>query len=173
MNMKRILLLQLAIAFVFIFCLSAYGQSNRKSRNVLSFNSFGAVKVGMTVSQASKALGIPLVTPEEVNKDCYYVSPKQRFKEIDFMVTNNRIARIDTNSNKYMTSEGAKVGDTEMKIKRLYKGRIKVSPHKYVDGHYLSVEQGKFEIIFETDGKRVTSIRAGKSPEVGYVEGCS
>lgn len=173
LNMKRIIILQLAVALIFILCLSGYGQSKGKSRNVISFNSFGAVKVGMTVSQASKAFGISLVTAEDVNNDCYYVSPKRGFKEISFMITNNRVARIDTDSNKYMTVEGAKVGDTEATIKRIYKGQVKVSQHKYVDGHYLSVKQGKFEIIFETDGKRVTYIRAGKSPEVGYIEGCS
>lgn len=171
--MKRITNLQIAVLLVVFLCLSAYGQSNGKSRNVISFSSFGAIKVGMTVPQATKAFGIPLVTPEKVNRDCYYVSPKRGFKEISFMITNNRVARIDTRSNKYMTAQGAKVGDSEATIKRIYKGQVKVSPHKYVDGHYLSVKQGKFEIIFETDGKRVTSIRAGKLPEVEYIEGCS
>lgn len=51
----------------------------------------------------------------------------------------------------------------------------RVSPHKYVDGHYIEIEikGGKFSIIFETDGKRVTSFRTGRSPEVRYIEGCS
>lgn len=30
-----------------------------------------------------------------------------------------------------------------------------------------------FRIVFETDGRHVTSIRAGRLPEVGYTEGCS
>ncbi|HEX8286777.1 MAG TPA: hypothetical protein VF556_02205 [Pyrinomonadaceae bacterium] len=171
--MKRLINHQLAVLFVIFLSLSIYGQKSGKPRNVISFSSFGAVKVGMTVPQASRAFGIPLVTTDEVNRDCYYVSPKRGFKEIGFMVTNNRIARIDTDSNKYTTSEGAKVGDSEATIKRIYKGLVKVSRHKYVDGHYLTVKQSKFEIIFETDGKRVTSIRAGKLPEVGYIEGCS
>ena len=32
---------------------------------------------------------------------------------------------------------------------------------------------GKFAYVFETDGKRVTNFRAGKFPEVEYIEGCS
>jgi hypothetical protein len=33
-------------------------------------------------------------------------------------------------------------------------------------------EAGKVRLIFETDGKVVTSYRAGHEPEVEYVEGC-
>jgi hypothetical protein len=35
-----------------------------------------------------------------------------------------------------------------------------------------SASAGK-EIVFETDGKRVTMFRAGRLPEVEWVEGCS
>ncbi len=91
------------------------------------------------------------------------------------MVVNGRIARIDVDTRGYVTAAGAKIGDTEARIKRLYKGKVAVSPHKYTDGRYLTVpvDGGKFGIVFETDGKRVTHIRAGKSPEFGYIEGCS
>ena len=30
-----------------------------------------------------------------------------------------------------------------------------------------------FEVVFETDSQRVTRYRAGRLPEVEYVEGCS
>jgi hypothetical protein len=52
----------------------------------------------------------------------------------------------------------------------------KIYKHKYVDyGNYIEVEVkgGKYSIIFETDGKRVVTYRAGKTEQVGYVEGCS
>ena len=41
-------------------------------------------------------------------------------------------------------------------------------------GHYLTVRtrDKKFAIVFETDGARVTEIRAGGVPSVEYVEGC-
>lgn len=150
-------------------------EKNREtSQNVVTFNNFGAVKVGMTVSQASKALGISL-NESEKQGDCYYVSPKQDFNNIGFMINNGSVARFDINERVYATDRGAKVGDTEDEIKRLYEGMYKVSPHKYVDGHYITVEMkgGKYAIIFETDGKTVTSFRAGRFPEVGYIEGCS
>ena len=51
-----------------------------------------------------------------------------------------------------------------------------MSQHPYDDnGHYLRIDlKGtKYSMILETDGKRVTSYRVGKSEEVGYIEGCS
>jgi len=144
------------------------------SKYVVTFNSFGAVKVGMTVSKASKALGIRLVTVEQ--GECRYFEAKRGFKDISFMVNDGTIARFDVSERGIATDRGAKVGDSEARIKRLYKGMYKVYQHKYVDGgHYITVNMkgGKYSIVFETDGKRVTHFSAGRSPEIGYVEGCS
>ena len=160
------------ITLILIICSPSIGQNPRTSQYVVSYNSFGPVKIGMTVSQATKALGVPLVREDVNDASCYYVTPKQGFKDVSFMVTNGRVARVDIERG-YATERGAKVGDTEARIKQLYKGRVKVSKHFYTDGHYLEVKSGRFSIIFETDGKRVIYIRAGKNPEVGYVEGCS
>jgi hypothetical protein len=143
--------------------------------NAVTFNSFGKVKTGMTVAQASQALGTELVGKAEDGMDCYYVNPKQGFKGVRFMVTNGSVARIDIESKEYATDKGAKLGDTEDKIKSLYKG-IEVSPQKYDEKkHDMEIysTDKKYLIIFETDGKRVTGFRVGKAEEVGYVEGCS
>ena len=143
--------------------------------NAVTFNSFGKVKTLMTVSQASQALGTELIGKAEEGIDCYYVNPKQGFKGVRFMVTNKTIARIEIESKAYATDKGAKIGDTEARIKSLYKG-VKVSPQKYDEKkHDMEVYSNdkKYLIIFETDGKRVTGFRVGKAEEVGYVEGCS
>jgi hypothetical protein len=76
------------------------------------------------------------------------------------------------------TSAGARIGDTEATIKKLYKGQVTVSPHKYTDGHYLTVvpkapADSAFRIVFETDGTRVLQYRGGRRPQVEYVEGCA
>ena len=143
--------------------------------NAVTFNSFGKVKTGMTVSQASKALGTELVRGKGYEDGCYYVDPKQGFKGVRFMVTNKTIARIEIESKAYATDKGAKIGDTEARIKSLYKG-VQVFPQKYDEKkHDMEVhsDDEQYLIIFETDGKRVTGFRAGKAEEVGYVEGCS
>jgi hypothetical protein len=143
---------------------------------------FGRAKVGMTVKKAESASGTRLVSlsgaPIE-NKGCFYVKPAKATTGVEFMLTDGIISRVDVVKNtKITTASGAKIGDTETRIKSLYPGRITVTPHKYVKGgHYLTYtpKESKYKnhrIVFETDGKRVTQYRAGKLPEVENVERC-
>ncbi|MCA1623453.1 MAG: hypothetical protein LC768_12735 [Acidobacteria bacterium] len=171
--------------FCFIFIVAALltvsSQLNAQSKGarkfVVSFDRFGPVKIGMTLSEAAKALGVRVTRDAGYEGgDCYYASPRSGFKDIAFMMSGRRITRIDINNKEYATDKDAKIGDTEARIKLLYKGKYKVYPHKYVDdAHYIEVAMkgGKYSIIFETDGKRVVTYRVGKPEQVGYVEGCS
>lgn len=154
------------------------------NQSKLAINGIGSIRVGMTVAEAAKASGTKLVKSGSAPLDpnCDYVRPQGSPKGIGFMVTNGRIARVDVYDNKSITTlSGAKIGDTEARIKALYPGQIKVSPHEYtgyMGGHYLTFvpkdkSDGNYRLVFETDGKRVVNFRAGKLPEVEYVEGCS
>ncbi|MBD2568079.1 hypothetical protein [Anabaena lutea] len=153
-------------------------QTKLTSQSKVTINGIGAVKVGMTISQAAKAAGTKLVS-DAPNQYCYYVKPQQEPKNIAFMVTGNRISRIDVKNPQVTTLKGAKIGDTEARIKSLYPGQIKVTSHKYdFKGHYLTLipkdrADRNYRVVFETDGKRVTRFRSGKLPEVEFVEGCS
>ena len=156
-------------------------QTKLTNSSKVYFNGIGSVRVGMSVAEASKAAGTKLVR-EGVSESpsCFYVQPREP-KNIAFMVTDGRISTVDVfPKNKSITTlNGAKIGDTEAKIKSLYPGQIQVSPHQYVQGgHYLTVvpkdgSNKNYRIVFETDGKKVTRFRSGKLPEVEYVEGCS
>jgi hypothetical protein len=94
------------------------------------------------------------------------------------MVVDGRIARVEVFDSTVVTNHGARIGDTEATIDSLYPHRVTVTPHKYTEGHYLlvaprdSTDSG-LELVFETEGGRVTQYRAGRLPEVEYVEGCS
>ncbi|MEH2053150.1 hypothetical protein [Nostoc sp.] len=154
-------------------------QAKLTNQSKLFINGIGAVQIGMTVPQATKAAGTKLVG-DSPNNNCYYVKPQNEPKNISFMVTKGRISRVDVRQNTQITTlKGAKIGDTETRIKSLYPGQIKVTPHKYVQsGHYLTFipkdrADQNYRVVFETDGKLVTQFRAGKLPEVEYVEGCS
>lgn len=154
---------------------SSESNSSSDEKNIVTHNSFGKVKIGMTISDASKTLGTELARGNGYEDGCYYVEPKQRYKGVLFMVTNGTIARIDIKNKEYATDKGAKIGDTEAKIKQLYKG-IEVFPQKYDEKkHDMEVysDDKQFLIIFETDGNRVTGFRVGKAEEAAYVEGCS
>ncbi len=139
------------------------------------FEGFGSVRVGMTTLEASRAFGKPL-TVVDTNEDCSYVKSKSGPEGISFMVIKGRVVRVDITAAGFTTERGARIGDSEARIKLLYKGQVTVTPHQYVErGHYLTVSPGgtNYRIVFETDGRRVTSFRAGRLPEVKYVEGCS
>jgi len=95
------------------------------------------------------------------------------------MVTRDTVARIEVDSSAIPAGRGARVGDSEARVKTLYGPRVSVEPHKYLpNGHYLVVApvpptDSNFRLIFETDGSRVTSYRAGRLPQVQWVEGCA
>ncbi|MBD2578244.1 GerMN domain-containing protein [Oscillatoria sp. FACHB-1406] len=147
----------------------------------LALTSLGPVRVGMTPEEASRAAGTKIVewgtNPERY---CLYYRPEGEPKDVSFMVVEGRIARIDIDTRSITTLGGAKIGDSEARIRALYPGQIKAEPHEYVSGgKYLifvprDSAQGNYRVVFETDASGiVTRLRSGKLPEVKYVEGCA
>jgi hypothetical protein len=133
----------------------------------------GPVRIGMTVVEARQALGGQL-TPLGPTGPCHYLRSASAPPDLAFMVIDNHLARVDVANKAVATTAGARIGDSEARIKTLYP-QVEVTPHKYVKGHYLTVltDNGEYGIVFETDGQRVTRYRAGRMPEVGWIEGCS
>jgi hypothetical protein len=73
------------------------------------------------------------------------------------------------------TAEGIGLGASEDEVKAAYGGKLRVQPNRYdPTWHYLVVDSPdrKSAVIFETNGKKVTSMRAGNYPSVAYTEGC-
>jgi hypothetical protein len=130
----------------------------------------------MSVADARAALGGDL--PEPANRECDHVRPPLGPNGVLIMMVGGRVARVEVSDTTVPTAAGARVGDTEARINALYPGRVQTGPHKYVDGHYLVVRRGAgadsvYRLVFETNGQRVTRYRAGRLPEVEWVEGCS
>jgi len=166
-------------------------QSQLTIESKVSINSIDSIKVGMNLPEAAMATKTKLYLAYAGSDSCYYLQTEGELKDVSFMVTKDEqkskqkyitsdtIARIDINNPKVTTISGAKIGDSETKIKSIYGDKIKVSAHPYnPKGHYLTFipqdEKDKnYRLIFETDGKVVTSYRVGKLPEVEYIERCS
>jgi hypothetical protein len=133
----------------------------------------GSVTVG---SNARDALGlnVTLADAPGANQACAYVRSGRLPAGVGVLATKGEVARIDVDSGRVATLEGVRIGDPEARIRQVYAGRVRQEPHKYTDGHYLVVTPADsgFRIIFETDGKVVTSYRAGRMPEVAWVEKC-
>ncbi|MGB3208790.1 MAG: hypothetical protein WBB28_27685 [Crinalium sp.] len=179
LNKSKLLTIIIGSIALFPLNIPANAAPKITNQSKVYINGIGSVFVGMTVAQASKAAGTSLVRERYGDYQCSYYYLQNGTKDIAFMVTKGRIARVDVLKGKTSTASGARIGDTETRIKTLYPGQIKVSRHAYNDkGHYLTfVPKDKadknFGVVFETDGKQVTQYRSGKNPEVQFVEGCS
>ena len=134
----------------------------------------------MTVPEAAMMVGGSFAAPAGGAANCTYAVWREAPGNVRVMLDKNLVARVEVPEGSVATSKGARIGDTEARIKELYAGRVASTPHEYTDGHYLTVtpspasgDNRNYRLVFETDGKRVTKYRAGKLPHVGYVEGCS
>jgi hypothetical protein len=144
----------------------------------LNEDGLGQIQIGMTLDDAVN-MGLLNENPN-MKTACDFIYPAVGAgipDGVSVMVVKGTIVRIDVDTGSVTTDEGAKIGDTEDHIKSLYGDDLKIEPHKYIEGgHYMTVagdsaSAGK-ALLFETDGKRVTSFRGGRLPEVKWVEGC-
>jgi len=139
----------------------------------------GPLRFGVTFAQGDSALGGALLVPVGIDTTgCDYLVWDGGPPGVHVMFDEHHIARVDIDTASIATAAGARIGDDEARIKRLYPGQVTVTPHKYVDGHYLTVTptapaDKRYRIVFETVGGRVSRYRAGIMPSVEYVEGCS
>jgi len=149
----------------------------RPADSVVTEHGLGPLRAGMTIAEATTALGGALAVPTEYDTTlCDYAVWRGAPRGVRVMVDQGRIARVEVDSANVATAAGARVGDSEERIQSLYPGRVSVTPHKYEDGHYLTVNgvgDSGVAIVFETSKGRVTRYRAGRRPAVEYVEGCS
>jgi hypothetical protein len=145
----------------------------------LSEEGLGQIQIGMTLDEAVN-MGLLNERPD-LKQECDFVYPAVGAgvpEGVSVMVIKGKIARIDVDTGAVTTEDGAKIGDTEDRVKSIYGDEVSVEPLKYIEGgHYMTVlgdsaSAGK-AIVFETDGKHVTRFRAGRLPEVKWVEGCN
>jgi hypothetical protein len=109
---------------------------------------------------------------------CAYLTSGALPHGVGVMLDGESVVRVDISSPAIKTASGVGVGDTEDRIARAYPGRITTTPHKYeTKGHYLTyVARDPLDrdmgMVFETDGRRVTSFRVGTVAAIGLVERC-
>ncbi|MBP0016399.1 MAG: GerMN domain-containing protein [Cyanobacteria bacterium SBLK] len=149
--------------------------------NKLTLTGLGGVEIGMTITEASQETGIQFVNQSSGGEEhgCFYYKAAREPQDVSYMVTEGKIARIEVNTKSITTLSGAKIGDTEERIKALYPGKIEEEGHEYIPGgKYLlfvpeDASNQNYRVVFETNEKGiVTTMRSGKIPEVGWIEGC-
>ncbi|MDX2260306.1 MAG: hypothetical protein SFU84_01235 [Gemmatimonadales bacterium] len=144
----------------------------------LDFDGIGLGRVGMTIAQAELVLGSARVDRIEDGDVCGYVNFAKLPEGVSFMVAGDTLVRANVDAEGVRTVEGLGVGSTEAEVQAVFGSRVTVELHPYTgpEGHYLVVTDPRrpnFRMIFETDGKVVTSFRAGREPEVRLIEGCA
>lgn len=146
---------------------------------VLELRGLGPVRVGMTVEDAARALGRSLQPVTAPTDECTFYAPASGFDGLSFLVADGTVARVDVTAGPTATAEGMAIGQSEAEANRRYGNRLRESPHDFaLGGHYLTLVPADpadtgFRLVAETDGVKVTSMRAGRLPEVGLTEGCA
>lgn len=153
-------------------------QSSRAPEWQLEMDGIGPGRVGMTVAAAEQLLGTATIERIEDGDVCGYVHFAKLPAGVSFMVAGDTIVRANVDAEGVRTEAGLGVGSTESEVKAAFSPRVTVELHPYTgpEGHYLVVtdpSRPDFRMIFETDGKLVTSVRAGREPEVRLIEGCA
>ncbi|MEM9164615.1 MAG: hypothetical protein AAGC54_16310 [Cyanobacteria bacterium P01_F01_bin.4] len=147
----------------------------------VSINRFGAIRVGMSIEEASQATGVdflPMSGPQAV---CQYYEPAdQAIKGLGLMVIDGKVIRFDIWPGSPVTTlSGIGIGSTEAEIRASYPDQLEEAPHDYTLGKYLTFTapgdvRNLYRLVFETDQNGVvTQYRAGQFPAVTWLEGCS
>jgi hypothetical protein len=145
-------------------------------------------QAGQALAQAEAALGQPLKVEAAVAKpakavaaggaapDCHYRSTAQQ-PGVRYALAGQRITRVETRDPRYATVSGVHVGDSLERAQQAYGKRLASAPHPYFDqGRMLTVysPDRRFALVMETnDAGRIITLRGGRLPEVGWLEGCS
>ncbi|TZF90461.1 lectin [Cognatilysobacter lacus] len=141
------------------------------------YDGYGDLRFGMSVAEARKAWKGAL-DGDDVTSGCGYLHAAGSAAGPSLMFDGGRFVRYDMRGANAVAPGGGRVGLSADDIRRLYAGRVTESPHKYVEGgRYLRVsdpDSGNRALLFEVDAHgKVSAWRAGRAPQVDYVEGCS
>jgi RNA polymerase sigma-70 factor (ECF subfamily) len=152
---------------------------------VLSSAGLGAIRIGMMVSELSVELGTTIEI-ETINGnmtgECGSISTPAIASEVWIMVeltssTDAIIRRVTVSDSRWFTPSGMAVGVSEQTILDTFPGQIESSPHKYVEGNYLTFQptdaNDPSTVQFVSEGGLIVQIHAGDRNWVGLVEGCA
>ena len=140
---------------------------------VLTYSGYGAVRFGMPLAEAERAVGQPSKPedPGAANESCHYVV-FPRYHGVSFMLEDGRVVRADLDHTA-RNILGLAVGMKLSYVRAHYPGVI-VRPGSDQDHELVFKSRGgePGEILaVEWDGA-VMGIRGGILPAVEYVEGC-
>ena len=157
-----------------------------------SFYGLAPATAGLAQAQAERALGQPFKPEASAPgraaaaagraasaadlRSCQYQGLDSH-PGVRFTLASGVVSRAETRDMRYATISGVHVGDTLDRVRQAYGKRLSVAPHPYFDnGHTLTVysPDRRFALVMESnDSGRIITLRGGRLPDVGWLEGCS
>jgi len=144
---------------------------------VMTLNGLGPLRIGTPAAElATRFRAVAGEAYPDPEVDCaYWSSPL--FPGVQMMVSGGRLVRLETEDPRYRTPGGARVGQSEAELRRLYGAKMRVEEHPYMgpEGKYLIVRARRepLGMIVETWDGRARSLRVGYWRSVQLIEGCS
>lgn len=138
----------------------------------------GPILAGMTKREAEAAGGIRLKSDGYATGTCRYLRTNA-LKDVGFMFNNGTFARVDVMNPDVSTLSGISVGASEDDVFDAYGANIEEEPNIYDPkrSSYLTFvpedSSDKHRVLFDVRDGEVVNIRAGRLPEIDYVEGCA
>ena len=147
---------------------------------------------GLDLAKAEAALGQPLqAEPLPAARAASAAAPaalaagagrchhrqSARHPGVRYTLSGDVIIRTETRDARYATVSGVHVGDSVAQAEKAYGKRLNSAPHPYfAQGKVLTVysPDRKHALVMEAnDQGRIITLRGGRLPEVGWLEGCS
>jgi hypothetical protein len=140
----------------------------------LGHDHLGPLQVGMTVEQATEALG-EAVVPKETGSACALYRPISAPTSIEFRVDDGRIVVIQ--ADRVASQAGVAVGDPEGAIREAYTEETIVDVSHPAGRREVVVRptpDSAHATVFDIEAGTVARMRSGTHPEVEpYLEGCT
>jgi len=140
--------------------------------------SLGNVRIGMTLRELQRAFGGRLTNSDGTSESdsCWvYHRGDGSDKEVGYMIERGQLTRIEVSaegSPTTQTESGIEIGSSLAELRRAYGAKLLVERNTQGDRFILNAPDHRRAIIFETDGRVVTTFRVGIYPSVTYNEGC-
>jgi len=145
-----------------------------------TFKGYGDLAFGMPSKAVRETWKAPLVGQAPANPGgCYQLATDPAApKSLSLMIEGDKLVRYDVGNDTLVAPGGGRRGMDIDQVRKLYAGRIREQPDKYVPGaidlRVSADDDSGSALVFQTDAAgKVTSWRVGQPPAVDYVEGCS
>lgn len=103
-------------------------------------STIGPLRIGTSVGEAARSIGIPIVRRKFEHTNCAWWSPESEVDGIRFLVADGRIAVADI-WGVHPTTRGLRVGDQESKLKKLYGNELRAIPAAHANAVYSIVHE--------------------------------